>query len=237
MRTVVLPANWPDRERAQRRLERHLARQAAREGVTAHGRGAAAQPAGTAGVGHAGPARGAARPEAARSILPQAEARATDGRLWPAGRLSEALTPLLEALAEAVAEAVARRLGQAVGRQEQGGWLTVQEAAQYARTGKGRIYVAIRSGELPARQVGRRLVIGRDELDAWLRGCGRVEHAGHVRAAGAEGREVVPLVAQANRAGVSDGGGLDVSSRGRVDGDDVGGAAGAGMAGLVAVRG
>mgnify|MGYP005854846955 CR=1 FL=1 len=179
MKAVVLPANWPDRERAQRRLERHLAVQAAREGVRADGRGAAAyrESAKGLGDGQARPARGAARPETPGDGRIPAEAPAAAPRMWPAGRLSEALAPLLDALAEAVAEAVARRLGQA-GQQEPSRWLSVREAAQYARTSTGRIYAAIRAGERPARQGGRRLVIGRDELDGWLRGMAERRQAG-----------------------------------------------------------
>lgn len=51
-------------------------------------------------------------------------------------------------------------------------WLTVTEAAKYARCGKSSIYQACRTGALKATQVGTprsgTWVIHRDAVDRWL---------------------------------------------------------------------
>lgn len=49
-------------------------------------------------------------------------------------------------------------------------WLTVPEAAGYARCGRNRVYDACRTGELKARQSGRggTWLIHRDAVDEWL---------------------------------------------------------------------
>lgn len=49
-------------------------------------------------------------------------------------------------------------------------WMTVPEAARYARSGRNRVYDACRTGELTARQSGRggTWLIHRDAIDAWL---------------------------------------------------------------------
>lgn len=148
----MLPANWPDRERAQRRLERFLAREAA-QGAALPG----------------GAAQAASHTELDPRGLPRAERPAPDSRSRAASRFREALEPLAAALADAIAEALAQRL-QALARHEPGAWLTVPEAAQYARASRGAIYAAIRSGALRAHSTGRRLVIDPNDLDAWIRG-------------------------------------------------------------------
>ena len=48
-------------------------------------------------------------------------------------------------------------------------WLTVRQAAEYARTSRQAIYTAIHAGALPAHCVGRRLVVDREDLDSWVR--------------------------------------------------------------------
>lgn len=82
---------------------------------------------------------------------------------------------IIDALAAAVADLVMQKLngvnmtlpgpGAADSR-----WLCVKEAAAYARAGTWTIYKAIRSGQLPARWVGRRLVVDRNDLDGWIQG-------------------------------------------------------------------
>ena len=49
-------------------------------------------------------------------------------------------------------------------------WLTVPEAARYARCGRNAVYDACRTGAVKARQTGRggTWVIHTDELDVWL---------------------------------------------------------------------
>lgn len=46
--------------------------------------------------------------------------------------------------------------------------LTVAEAARVLRCDRKTVYAAIQRGELPARRLGRRLVVGRAALTAWL---------------------------------------------------------------------
>jgi excisionase family DNA binding protein len=47
-------------------------------------------------------------------------------------------------------------------------WLTKQEAADRGRVSLKDIDRAIASGELTARRAGRRVIIHRDWLDAWI---------------------------------------------------------------------
>lgn len=79
---------------------------------------------------------------------------------------------IIDTLASAVADAVVRRLQLAPSPFGASGsrWLSVKEAAEYARIGKWTVYTAIRSGKLPARQVGHRLLIDRNDLDTWIQG-------------------------------------------------------------------
>lgn len=47
-------------------------------------------------------------------------------------------------------------------------WLTKEEAAVRGRVPLDQITLAVRTGTLHSRRVGRRVVIHRDWLDAWL---------------------------------------------------------------------
>lgn len=48
--------------------------------------------------------------------------------------------------------------------------LSVDEAAVALGVDRRTVYAAVHAGELPGRRLGRRIVIGRDVLAAWLRG-------------------------------------------------------------------
>jgi excisionase family DNA binding protein len=50
--------------------------------------------------------------------------------------------------------------------------LTIDEAARELGIGRSSAYAAARAGELPALRIGRRLVIPRSALEAWLAGAG-----------------------------------------------------------------
>ncbi|MGP8160455.1 MAG: helix-turn-helix domain-containing protein [Candidatus Dormibacteria bacterium] len=50
--------------------------------------------------------------------------------------------------------------------------LTIEEAARELGIGRSSAYAAARAGELPALRIGRRLVIPRSALEAWLAGAG-----------------------------------------------------------------
>jgi excisionase family DNA binding protein len=52
--------------------------------------------------------------------------------------------------------------------------LTVDEAARFLRVNRKTLYEGVKAGEVPARRVGRRVVILRDALLDWLRTNGRV---------------------------------------------------------------
>lgn len=72
------------------------------------------------------------------------------------------------ALIDAIADAVASRLaGQAPSGPSP--YLTVEEAADYLRGGRQRIYDLTHAGRLEPRRDGRRLLFHRDDLDAYLR--------------------------------------------------------------------
>ena len=45
---------------------------------------------------------------------------------------------------------------------------TVAEASQYSRATQWAVRTAIRNGQLKARAIGRRLIILREDVDAWL---------------------------------------------------------------------
>lgn len=49
-------------------------------------------------------------------------------------------------------------------------WMTVQEAAEYLRWPKKRIYNLTNAGAIPYRKQGNRLLFHQGELDAWLDG-------------------------------------------------------------------
>ena len=46
--------------------------------------------------------------------------------------------------------------------------LTVPEVAQYLRIGKSEAYALAARGELPVLRIGRRVIVPRDELTAWI---------------------------------------------------------------------
>ncbi len=52
--------------------------------------------------------------------------------------------------------------------------LTVPEAAVLLGISRGSAYEAARSGILPVRRIGRRLVVPRQALAAWLAGAGEL---------------------------------------------------------------
>jgi len=56
--------------------------------------------------------------------------------------------------------------------------LTVRETAQVLRLAENSVYAAIHRGELPARRVGRRLLIPRDALERFLAAQGSVSETG-----------------------------------------------------------
>jgi excisionase family DNA binding protein len=51
--------------------------------------------------------------------------------------------------------------------------LTVDETAKFLRISRGLAFEAIGRGDLPAVRVGRRLLVPRARLLAWLNGAGR----------------------------------------------------------------
>jgi len=51
-------------------------------------------------------------------------------------------------------------------------WLNVEEAAEYLRCGKGRIYSLTSAGRIPHVKDGSRTLFRRSELDEWLRAGG-----------------------------------------------------------------
>ena len=113
------------------------------------------------------------RPQNGASPHPTGTRPAGDaGRPQAESPTTNAILPLVqdavEKLAAAVAEAAARQLAAGSWAAPDRRWLTVREAAEYARTSRWAIYEAIRSGALEAHSVGRRLVVSRDAVDAWV---------------------------------------------------------------------
>jgi len=70
---------------------------------------------------------------------------------------------LIEQIARRAAELVAERKSPAVSP-----WLSVAEAAERLRCGKDRIYDLIALGKLTPRRDGRRVLLRRDDLDAYV---------------------------------------------------------------------
>jgi len=70
----------------------------------------------------------------------------------------------LERVADRVAAIVAERL------EQQGEWLTVGEAAEYARCSRQRIYDLRSAGRLPKTGDGSRVLVARSALDDYIRG-------------------------------------------------------------------
>ena len=48
-------------------------------------------------------------------------------------------------------------------------WLTLDEAAQYLKTGKTTLYEMARKGTIPAHKIGREWRFDAEELDTWMR--------------------------------------------------------------------
>jgi excisionase family DNA binding protein len=48
------------------------------------------------------------------------------------------------------------------------GTLTIQETADFLGLSRGSVYAAARAGDLPVVRVGRRLLVSKDALAAWL---------------------------------------------------------------------
>jgi excisionase family DNA binding protein len=82
--------------------------------------------------------------------------------------LTLALPPeLVEAIAERAAAMLAER---APAAEERSPWFTVEEAADYLRVSRQRVYDLKSSGRLPSGGDGKRPRFHRDMLDAYLRG-------------------------------------------------------------------
>jgi excisionase family DNA binding protein len=73
---------------------------------------------------------------------------------------------LLEAIAQRAAEILR------AGAQEEDHWMTVEEAAEYVRCPKGRLYEHVSRDVVPYERDGRRLLFRRSELDIWVRNGG-----------------------------------------------------------------
>jgi len=87
-------------------------------------------------------------------------------------RLAAVLAPdVLDAFEELVAERVAHALA---GTENDNGspWLSVQEAAEYARVSERTLSRAIARGRVRSETCGRRRLLHRDEVDAYLRAGG-----------------------------------------------------------------
>ncbi len=77
-----------------------------------------------------------------------------------------ALRPdVIEVIAQRAAAIVAETV-----RETRSPWLTVEEAAEYLRWSKHRVYKNVGRDGIPHRKHGGRLLFHRQELDAWLEG-------------------------------------------------------------------
>jgi len=77
-----------------------------------------------------------------------------------------ALRPdVIEVIAQRAAVIVAETVGET-----RSPWLTVEEAAEYLRWSKNRVYKHVGKDGIPHRKHGRRLLFHRQELDEWLEG-------------------------------------------------------------------
>jgi excisionase family DNA binding protein len=70
------------------------------------------------------------------------------------------------AIAERVADLLAQRVAE-----ERSPWMTVDEAAVYLRCKAKRVYDLVGQSRLPGHKDGSRLLLHRDELDAYLDGA------------------------------------------------------------------
>jgi excisionase family DNA binding protein len=78
------------------------------------------------------------------------------------------LETALDTLAPALAERVAGLLGERIAARSP--WMTVDEAAEYLRCAPKRIYDLTSQGRLPRHKDGSRVLLHRDELDAYVAG-------------------------------------------------------------------
>jgi excisionase family DNA binding protein len=77
---------------------------------------------------------------------------------------------LLDALADRIADRLAQR--QPVASEPASPWLNAEQAAAYLGGAKlSRVYDLIQTGKLTPTRDGRRVVLHRDDLDAYLRGA------------------------------------------------------------------
>ena len=87
-------------------------------------------------------------------------------------RLAAVLAPdLLDGLEELVAERVAAELAAASG-EPRSPWLSLEAAAEHAGVSERSLERAIAAGRLRSSTIGRRRLVHRDHLDAYLRGDG-----------------------------------------------------------------
>jgi excisionase family DNA binding protein len=54
-------------------------------------------------------------------------------------------------------------------------WLSLEEAAAYARIGKTILYSLAREGRVPASKVGKKWTFEKEQLDAWIRSNSPIE--------------------------------------------------------------
>ena len=83
----------------------------------------------------------------------------------------ELLEPLAQAIAERAAELVLERQPPPASLPE---YLTVEEAADYMRASRQRVYDLLSSRRLPRHKDGTRVLLRRTEIDAYLAGAGSV---------------------------------------------------------------
>jgi excisionase family DNA binding protein len=74
-----------------------------------------------------------------------------------------------EEFLDAIAQRVLALLGLEHQQAPQPQWLTVQEAADYLRCGKQRVYNLVHAQRMPFEKEGARLLFDRAALDAWVR--------------------------------------------------------------------
>jgi excisionase family DNA binding protein len=74
-------------------------------------------------------------------------------------------------LPEELLDAVAKRAAQIVLEQtsEPDEWLTSDQAAQYLKCGRRRIFNLVSDGRIPVHREGVRLMFLKSELDAWIK--------------------------------------------------------------------
>lgn len=60
---------------------------------------------------------------------------------------------------------------------------TVEQVCELTSVGRTTVYAAIRSGNLVARKLGRRTILLRSDVDAWLAACPRTKNDAERRTA------------------------------------------------------